>query len=574
MPNRKRTLKRNNSAKETIGNVAEAVKQACAFLTDDAFHDAPAQAAKAVAPLLPDANLATRVGVALHLDGEFLTAIAAYRRAVALDPTRFDAWYALGCAELARGNNTVAIQCFQRALALRPSHARVHFGLGRALFGAGEIDAALDSLRIAAKDRSDLRLEALARIACYIPGSPCADNAAVLEARRAWAALEAVAEGSFRRSSRRAALSGRKLRIGYVSAFFGNANWLKPVWGVINHHDRSQFDINLFSDGEPPTKECGYSPCPHDRFVDARGLSNWQLAATVSKLGIDVLVDLNGYSYQSRLGLFMRRPAPLIIGWFNMYATSGIEAFDYIVGDAAVIPPQEECFYSERVVRVPGSYLAFSVLYPVPEVVPPPCVAAGHLTFGSFASQYKLIDTVIDAWATILKRAPTSRLLLKNQALRDTSNRAALYARFWGHGVSADRLLFDGPEDHYQFLAAYSRVDVALDTFPYSGGTTTIEALWAGVPVLTFNGDRWASRTTRSLLLAAGLDTWCTPDLNAYIDRAETLARSRATPIELAELRATLRGRLAAASVCDSPGLCRALENLYRGSTQQRSDKI
>jgi protein O-GlcNAc transferase len=203
--------------------------------------------------------------------------------------------------------------------------------------------------------------------------------------------------------------------------------------------------------------------------------------------------------------------------------------------------------------------------------VPPPCLAHRHLTFGSFASQYKLTDEVIAAWATILCRVPTSRLLLKNRALGEASNQAALYERFRGLGIDAKRVELEGPDEHYQFLAAYGRVDIALDTFPYNGGTTTTEALWAGVPVLTFNGDRWASRTSRSLLLAAGLDLWCAPDLDGYINRAVALADSPATFLELATLRENMRTRLRANLVCDSAGLCRALESLYRNGSHEIS---
>jgi predicted O-linked N-acetylglucosamine transferase (SPINDLY family) len=135
--------------------------------------------------------------------------------------------------------------------------------------------------------------------------------------------------------------------------------------------------------------------------------------------------------------------------------------------------------------------------------------------------------------------------------------------RFARHGIAAERVLMDGPAEHFAFLAAYERVDVALDSFPYSGGTTTMEALWQGVPVLTFNGDRWASRTSRSLLLAAGLDAWCLADRDAFVARAIELARSPATPAELAALRASLRDRLARSPACDGAALCRGLESLY-----------
>jgi len=259
----------------------------------------------------------------------------------------------------------------------------------------------------------------------------------------------------------------------------------------------------------------------------------------------------------------MCRPAPVIVGWINMFATTGIDAFDYIIGDDAVIPPAEERFYSERVLRVPGSYLAFNVLYPVPDVTPPPVLATGSLTFGCFCSQYKITDETIAAFSAILRGAPQAQLLLKNWTLADESSRAAVHARFGRHGIAAERVLMEGNAEHFAFLAAYERVDIALDAFPYSGGTTTMEALWQGVPVLTFNGDRWAGRTSRSILLAAGLDAWGLADRDAFVARAIALARSPTTPAELAALRAAMRDRLASTPACDGVALCRGLEALY-----------
>jgi protein O-GlcNAc transferase len=260
----------------------------------------------------------------------------------------------------------------------------------------------------------------------------------------------------------------------------------------------------------------------------------------------------------------MRRPAPVNIAWFNFYATSGIDTIDYIVGDAAVIPPSEEKYYCERVLRVPGSYLAFSVPYSTPAVVSPPCLAEGHITFGSLCSQHKINDDVIAAWTTILRQAPAAKLFIKNAELGDATNRAAMRERFNRLEIAPDRVLMGGPDAHETFIAAYGKADIALDTVPYNGGTTTMEALWQGVPVLTFNGDRWASRQSCSLLLAAGLDDWCLPDRDAYIAQAVELARSPATATELAALRATMRERLTRMPVCDGAGLCRALEGIYR----------
>jgi predicted O-linked N-acetylglucosamine transferase (SPINDLY family) len=196
-------------------------------------------------------------------------------------------------------------------------------------------------------------------------------------------------------------------------------------------------------------------------------------------------------------------------------------------------------------------------------VAPPPALASGRITFGCFCSQYKLTDATLDMFAAILRAAPEAQLLLKNRALGDPSCRAALLTRFATRGIAGTRVLLDGPEEHAAFLAAYARVDIALDAFPYSGGTTTMEALWQGVPVLTFDGDRWAARTSRSLLLAAGLDEWCLPDRDAFVARAAALAHAAGTPAMLARLRAGLRDTLARSPACDSAALCRALERIY-----------
>src|SRR5262249_3734052 len=154
-------------------------------------------------------------------------------------------------------------------------------------------------------------------------------------------------------------------------------NWMKPVWGLINHHDRDRFEIHLFSDGPEAAIGQSYRKDPRDRFHDTSGLANPALAQLIEELEIDLLIDLNGYSRPSRLPLFNLRPAPVQAAWFNMYATSGLSGFDYLIGDEHVIPPEEEQFYGERVVRVSGSYLTFEVTYPVPDVAPPPCLQGG-----------------------------------------------------------------------------------------------------------------------------------------------------------------------------------------------------
>ena len=509
-----------------------------------------------------DPLAALREADALHQDRRYQDAEAAYRRALQFDPSLLEAWYGLGCACASQYAYGDAIVALRRVVSQRPDAAGARCILAEALFQLGEVDAAAAEYRLAADGGDpEARTIALGALACIAPGCPGLDHAAIRVVREQWVA--SVGTGIRPAAEPLPDQAARKLRIGYVSAFFGARNWMKPVWGVINRHDRDRFEVHLLSDGADPSASSGYVDHPEDRIWRVGALSNAELADRVREARLDVLVDLNGYSRQARLGLFLHRPVRRQIAWFNTYATSGVSAFDLLVGDAAVVTPDEERHYCERIVRVPGSYLPFDVCYPVPEVAPPPVLRNGWLTFGSFASAHKITDPVVAAWSRILLGAPASRLLLRGRTLDDPSNRVALLARFARYGVAPDRLILRGGAEHFDFLRGYDEVDVGLDTFPYNGGTTTTEALWQGVPVLTFNGDRWASRTSRSLLLAAGLSEWVATDEADFVSRGVELAQRDDTPAMLARLRGGMRERLDRSAVCDSATLCRSLETLY-----------
>jgi protein O-GlcNAc transferase len=521
-------------------------------------------------------ELRARCGDALYLEERLAQAREAYRRALSLDDTIFQAWYGSGCVEYSVDAYVAAIERFRRAVALKAGDSDARMYLARSLFQMGYVDEAIDEYQAVAKTaRPDLRRKALGRIATIIPGSPTRGNAEVVKSRVEWARQEAqferrTAKMPMRvRLRRRAHLRGEKIRVGYVSAFFGSRNWMKPVWAFINEHDRSSFELHLFWDVENPSAAKGYRRDARDSIHKIHGLPNAEAAQRIRNAGIDILVDLNGYSFQTRLGMFMRKPAAVQFAVFCMYATTGIRAYDCVVSDLAALPAAEERFCTERVLRVSGSYLAFRVQYPVPRVVPPPCIANGFVTFGCLAPQYKITDEVIAAWAQILMRAPSSRLILKSTCLAKESNRAAVLARFARFGVGSERVMLERPAEHFAFLNTYGRIDIALDTFPYNGGTTTMESLWQGVPVLTFNGDRWASRTSRTLVLAAGPEEWDVASREDYVERAIALAISPETPTTLAALRSGMRARLMGSAACDSKSLCRELERYYRKAVRR-----
>jgi predicted O-linked N-acetylglucosamine transferase (SPINDLY family) len=507
--------------------------------------------------------LRARLGDAFHAQGDLTRAIEAYSKAVEREPSLTGPWWGLGCAFASLGDHASAAESFRRLIALQPAHGMAMLNFGKSLFELGQVDMAIEAFRRSVDHLpEDSRCLALGNIAIAIPGASSALNRDILEARRAWA-TNCHPPPSPRGLGNRGPDSKRPIRVGYVSAFFPKRNWMKPVWGLINHHDRNRFEVHLFSDGLGSDIGDEYEGDPRDRFHEVQSLSNPALAQLVHELEIDILVDLNGYSGPSRLPLFAARPAPVQVAWFGMFATSGLGGIDYLIGDHHVIPVDEEACYSERVVRVPGTYLTFEVGYPVPEVAPPPCLERGTLTFGCLAPQYKITPQVVRAWATILKECPGTRLLLKSVVLGRPAARDFVQGLFDRNSIPADRIILEGPADHYSFLERYADIDVALDTFPYNGGTTTMESLWQGIPVLTFTGDRWVARISASLLREAGLPEFIAADLEGYTALAIALAGDPGTPARLDNLRRTLRDHLRARPVCDVGAFARNIEEVY-----------
>jgi len=503
-----------------------------------------------------------------HLAKNHAEAIRLYRRALDADPTLFDAWYGLASASASVSEFGDAIAVYRRALALRPDDVGLHVNLASALFALGHVTDAVGNYRRAATARdAETRDMSLRNLACIAPGDPAQDDAAVLETRRAWAAREAenIRPRKFIRASEpKRAAPDRRLRIAYCGAYFADRNWMKMYMGVLNAHDRDRFEVNLLVDGPLPTAAAGYRDHDHDRIWEVTGVPNAELASHIAAARIDVLIDLNGYSHQIRLPLLLHRAAPIQIAWNGMYGTTGFPHVDVLIADTAALPTGQDRYYTERIHRVRNTYLPFQMFYATPDVTPPPSLRTGHITFGSLNSAYKLTAQTLEAWSQILHVVPNARLLLRNRALDHDSNRADLLGRFAALNIPPERLTLLGSAEHTEFLGSYGEIDIALDTFPYNGGTTTVEALWQGVPVLTTNGDRWAGRTSRSILSAAGLGDWVAPDIRSFVDLAAHLART-----ELVAARTAQRANIAASPACDVASLCRELEALYLSEAER-----
>ena len=464
----------------------------------------------------------------------------------------------VACADSARKEYAAAVGAFRRALEIDPDWAQAQHNLGLALFKLGQVDEALELFRRAATGVEPAL--PLSAIAVIIPGSPTSDNQAVLDARRNWAERELPPRRATEHASPRRKMGDRRPRIGYVSSFFPDHNWMKPVWGLINHHDRHRFEIHLFSDAPAARIQHGYRENQQDRFHDTSGLPNDALAQRIEEAGIDLLVDLNGYSTVRRLPLFAMRPARIIVGWFNMFATTGIPGYDYLIGDAVVIPPEEERFYCERIARVPGSYLTFEVTYPVPDVADPPFLSGTAITFGSLASQYKITNAAVAAWSTILKRVPNSSLILKNATLGSPDVRQFVHGLFERNDVAPPEGSSGRALGSLSFPRNLRRDRCRTRHVPLQWRHDDERGDLARRPVDNLHG-RSVGLANKRLHSAGGrLGEFVGRDAEDYIALAISLANS---PDRLAELRRNMRARLRGSPVCDTRSFARNMENLY-----------
>jgi predicted O-linked N-acetylglucosamine transferase (SPINDLY family) len=295
---------------------------------------------------------------------------------------------------------------------------------------------------------------------------------------------------------------------------------------------------------------------------DVDQLDDKALAVKARDLGIDILIELGGYGDLARMPACAYRLAPVQVKWVGAQShSSGLAEMDWIITDRWETPPELEGVYSERPLRLPDGYVCYSPPPYAPRVMPLPALSRGHITFGCFNNLAKMTPRGIVTWCHVLRRLPDARLVLKTYQFSDPSTRDRVLAAFAEGGIGADRVELRGRSGHRAFMREYNDIDIALDPFPYSGGLTTCEALWMGVPTVTVPAEIFASRHSMSHLSNAGLADWVAPDVAAYVE----LAVAKASDIEaLAALRARLRARVKASPLCDAPRFGRSLGTALR----------
>ena len=354
--------------------------------------------------------------------------------------------------------------------------------------------------------------------------------------------------------SRPNAYQHKKLRVGYVSADICQHTVGLLAKDVITSH--RAFEAYVYSD----TQQLDWVTnivLKGSKFRDVRKLSDQQLAALIQHDEIDILVDLSGHTAGSRLTVFALRPAPVQISWLGYFATTGLSAIDAIFLDSAHAPASAVNYFSESIKHL-RSRMFYKPVPWAPKVSTAPCLANGYVTFGSFNNTAKFNQPVYETWIEVLLAVPRSRLILKWRSFNDQAFKRNIEKLFIQRGVSSDRIELRGPSFHNSLLKEYSEIDIALDPFPFTGGITTFEALWMGVPVITHPMERAVSRQSLSVLTHLGLESELVADsVQEYVAKAVSLAQK---PEKLAELRASLRQMMIQSQCTDLPAFIEDFE--------------
>ena len=522
----------------------------------------PLPALRRAAALLPDdAETLANLGNALRDTGELADAHQALQRAVARHPRHPLFRMNFGNVLMDMGRRDAAIAEFRQALEIAPETAEAHNNLGHALFGIpGRLDEAIASYRAALRCRPGFLV--------------AADNllfALNYSERATPAEMRAAAEhyGAIVAASARPTHAWpnppdpeRPIRVGLVSGDLRRHPVGYLLRDVLPGLDRQRTEVVAYANRSADDEVSAALQGSVAAWRQVERLDDRQLFERVREDRIDLLVDLSGHTAHNRLPLFALRPAPVQASWLGYFATTGIAAIDYFVGDPMVLPEDEETHFCERAWRLPHTYYSFSPPTEAVAVAPLPAVSRGALSFGFFGALAKLVAPVLDCWSEILTRLPGSRLVIKAAGIEQPEVAGALTGQLAERGIGAERLHLLGRTGRDEHLAAYGEVDVALDSFPFPGGLTTLEASWMGVPTLGLRGDRFIAHQGEMLLHALGLEDWIAPDRAAYVERAVALAGRLD---ELAKLRAGLRDRLSASPLCDGARFAGELEQAWRG---------
>jgi predicted O-linked N-acetylglucosamine transferase (SPINDLY family) len=542
---------------------AEALNNLGNVLLETGQLDAAIAAYRQALAQRPDhANACMGLGNALRDKGQLNDAVAAYERGAALRPDLPEAHYNLGHAFQSTGQRDRAMVAYRRAVSLRPDYPEALNNLGNLFQEEAELDEAIACYRAAAAAGRSVSAQNNLIYTLHFHPSYGMSDVAIEQGR--WCEQYARPFIALRRIHDNNRDPDRRLRIGYVSPHFRNHPVGRFMLPLMVHHDHKAFEIVCYSDVAQEDEITGRLRGYADEWRPTSSLSDAQLAGQIRADRIDLLVDLTLHMQGSRLLAFAAAPAPVQVTYLAYCSTSGLDAMNYRLTDPHLDPPGTLApHYSERSVYLPQTYWC----YPPPDQVPPvnalPAATAGFVTFGCLNNYYKVTPPVWSAWYGILRSLPNARLVI---FCPEGNHRLRITQRFIQAGLDPARLQMVGRSLPAEYFKQYQQIDIALDPFPHGGGTTTCDALWMGVPVVTLAGESAVSRGGNSILTNLGLPELIAHSPDEYVQIAAILAGDLQ---HLSELRATLRQKMLNSPLTDGPAFAHHVESAYRQMWRQ-----
>jgi len=496
------------------------------------------------------------LGVALKDAREFNRAIEAFGRALAISPNDGDYVANLGNVYLLKGEVDEAADLYRRALALRPNAAHAHNNLGNALKDLGQIDQAISSYRRAIECEHNWRMASNLLYSLHL--SPASTPASLFEEHRKWNENYAQALAPRAPAYPNDRDPNRRIRVGYVSPDFREHPVGRFIAPLLAQHDHAKFEIYCYAGAARPDAMSQRIEKYADVWRDMVGMTHDRLERQIREDRIDLLIDLSLHGEGNRMPVFARKPAPVQATYLAYASTSGLSTMDYRLTDPWLDPPGiGDEFYNEKTIRLPRTYWCYEADESAPEIAPPPSKDNGFLTFGCFNNFCKVNEPALHAWRQILSQMPDSRLILH---ARGSSARQRVGDFFSEKGINSSRLSFSGFLSRDQYFRQYAQIDIALDPFPYPGGTTTCDALWMGVPVVSLAGATAVSRGGLSILSNVGLPELVAGSSEQYVQIVMNLVTDLA---RLEHVRTSLRSMMRASPLMDAPQFARDVEAAY-----------
>ncbi len=533
------------------------------------------------------------LGLALKDSGQLDAAAVALRRALALRPGDADVHNNLAAVLVQQGDNRAALDCVNAVLQLQPDHILAHLHRAEALRNLGELDAAVDEYQRTIALQSDLVLAHMGlgsclkdrgeldeAIACYRRALAIDPNSlsayqcllvslhyhpgfgaeAIYQEHLQFAKRFEQPLREIQRPHRNDCLLNRRLRIGYVSPDWCNHPIGRAMLIPLSAHDRAQFEITCYSTSLRPVDAITTALQKRsDRWSNLNGLSDEQAAERIREDGIDILVDLAMHTADNRILIFVRKPAPVQLTWLGYPGTTGLRSIDYRLSDRYLDPSEEiEEFYTERSIRLAHCFWCYQSISEAPIVNTLPALDNGFVTFGCLNNFAKASEPALRLWAQVLNSVADSRFIL---LCPRGSARQRVQTFFEKNGVSAQRLEMVDRLSQESYFRLHHRIDIALDPLPYPGHTTSLDALWMGVPLITLSGATAAARGGTSILTNLGLSGFVARSEHQYVAIAKNVASDFDA---LSQLRPTLRDRLQRSPLMHAGRFTADLEEVYR----------